>query len=70
MAKALPDDLSTIEPETLHDPREEQDARLTRLFRRWSVLSKREMSELRRLYSERLRVARHLRFLRGRDELI
>jgi hypothetical protein len=70
MTKALPEDLSTLERETLHEAREEQDERLTPLFRRWPALSKDEMSELRRLYSERLRVARHLGFLRSRDEPI
>ena len=70
MTETLPDDLSTLEPETLHKAREEHDARLTPLFRRWPALSKQEMDELRRLYSERLRVARHLGFLRSRDELI
>jgi hypothetical protein len=70
MTKALPDDLSMLERETLNEAREEQDARLTPLFRRWPALSTHEMTELRRLYSERLRVARHLGSLRSRDEPI
>jgi streptomycin 6-kinase len=70
MTYPLPDDLSTLERDKLHEAREEQDAQLTPLFRRWPALSKQEMTELRRLYSERLRVARHLGFLRSRDEPI
>jgi hypothetical protein len=60
MAKALPRDLSALEPESLEEARKERDDRLTPLFRRWPALSQLELHELRRLYDERIRIAKHL----------
>lgn len=37
-----------------------QDARLARLFRRWPRLDRTELTELRTLYRDRMRVAREL----------
>jgi hypothetical protein len=39
---------------------------LTPLFRRWPALSQLELRELRRLYAERIRIAKHLGSLRAR----
>jgi hypothetical protein len=64
MTETLPQDLSTLGIEELDSARHETDARLTPLFRRWPALSKREMAELRGLYEERVRLARHLGLLR------
>ena len=40
------------------------DERLTPLFRRWPALSELELHELRRVYAERQRLAKHLGKLR------
>ena len=64
MADELPKDLMSLPNDQLENARHETDARLTPLFRRWPALSTGELAELRRLYGERLRLARHLGFLR------
>lgn len=66
MADTLPPDLSTLEPSSLEQARNERDERLTLLFRRWPALSQLELRELRRLYDERIRIAKHLGSLRRR----
>jgi hypothetical protein len=38
---------------------DEREQRITALFRRWPGLDKREVTELRRLWDERIRRARH-----------
>lgn len=60
MAEPLPRDLSALEPRSLEEARTERDNRLTPLFRRWPALSQLELRELRRLYDERIRIAKHL----------
>jgi hypothetical protein len=64
MTGELPRDLAGLSTEQLDEAREETDARLTPLFRRWPALGSQDMAELRHLYAERLRLARHLGFLR------
>jgi hypothetical protein len=64
MADEIPRDLMSLCDEQLEHVRHTTDAQLTPLFRRWPALDKRELAELRRLYAERLRLARHLGFLR------
>ena len=56
----LPEDLSELEPEAVELAARARDKRLAPLFRRWPSLSRPELSELKRLYNERLRLARHL----------
>lgn len=56
----LPEDLSQLDLGTLEHATNARDQRLSPLFRRWPSLSGRERSELKRLYNERLRLARHL----------
>ena len=60
MSESLPQDLSDLDTREIERVRDEQDRRLTTLFRRWPALSVRERAELRRVYTERLRVARFL----------
>jgi hypothetical protein len=55
----LPDDLSSLERERLDEARAQHDERTSALFRRWPRLSNGELAELRRLWNERLRLARH-----------
>ena len=55
----LPEDLSELEREALERATNARDRRVSRLFRRWPSLSGHELSELKRLYNERLRLARH-----------
>jgi hypothetical protein len=64
MPENLPEDLSTLGPERLEHARTESDALLAPLFRRWPALSKVELRELRRLYDERLRLAKYVGSLR------
>ena len=65
--KDLPPDLGALDDDDLVVQRETRDARLATLFRRWPKLAGRELKELRRLYDERLRLARHFgRIRRGR----
>jgi len=65
--KDLPPDLGALDDADLVVQRATRDARLAALFRRWPRLGGRELNELRRLYDERLRLARHFgRLRRGR----
>jgi hypothetical protein len=56
----LPEDLSELKPEALESAATARDKRLAPLFRRWPSLSRLELSELKRLYNERLRIAKYL----------
>jgi hypothetical protein len=56
----LPEDLSELDAGALERAANSRDNRLSPLFRRWPSLSGVERSELKRLYNERLRLARHL----------
>lgn len=64
--KQLPDDLAAMEAQELARERAIRDERLTRLFRRWPALSRLEVRELKKIYRERLRIAKHLGRLRAR----
>jgi hypothetical protein len=54
----LPENLSAVDDEVLLEERAARDEKLRPLFRRWPSLSKSEMTELRRAYAERVRLAR------------
>lgn len=60
MVEKLPENLSTLTPENLQEAVETRDKRMSPLFRRWPALSRLETAELKRLYRERLRVAKYL----------
>jgi hypothetical protein len=62
--KDLPPDLGALDDDDLMLQRATRDARIAALFRTWPQLAGRELKELRRLYDERLRLARHLGRLR------
>jgi hypothetical protein len=64
--KDLPPDLRALNDDDLVVQRATRDDRLATLFRRWPKLAGRELNELRRLYDERLRLARHFGGLRRR----
>jgi hypothetical protein len=49
-----------MEPAILERVAIVRDTHLAPLFRRWPSLSRRELSELKRLYHEQLRVARYV----------
>jgi hypothetical protein len=56
----LPEDLSQLKPAEIERAAAVRDKRLSPLFRRWPSLSRLELSELKRLYNERLRVAKYV----------
>jgi len=56
----LPEDLSELEAGALEHAANARNKQLSPLFRRWPALSRLELSELKRLYNERLRLARYL----------
>jgi hypothetical protein len=62
--KDLPPDLGVLDDDDLVLQRVARDDRIAALFRTWPTLAGRELRELRRLYDERLRLARHLGRLR------
>lgn len=64
--KELPDDLAAMGLDDLAQQRAVRDERLGPLFRRWPKLSRGEMGQLKALYAERVRIARHLGRLRRR----
>jgi hypothetical protein len=64
--KELPDDLAAVPVPELSQQRAIRDERIAPLFRRWPALSRIELSQLRRLYAERLRIARSLGRRRAR----
>ena len=72
MISELPQNLSALTPERMSHAAGVRDNRISALFKRWPTLSKVETSELKRLYNERLRLAksvgtmrRHRRLRRG-----
>ena len=65
--KQLPDDLAALGTDDLSQQRVLRDDALAPLFRRWPALNRIETLNLRRLYGERLRIAKYLgRRRRGR----
>jgi hypothetical protein len=60
LVKELPDDLGAVGYAELAQQRAIRDAKIAPLFRRWPALSRSELRQLRRLYAERLRIARYL----------
>jgi hypothetical protein len=54
----LPENLSPLGDEELLEARDARDAKLRPLFRRWPSLSRHELVELRRVYGERVRLAK------------
>jgi hypothetical protein len=60
------EDLAELPSEMLEDEVEARERRLRRLFRRWPNLTHDEHSRMRRLYTERLHLARLLGSLRAR----
>jgi hypothetical protein len=53
-----PEDVKGSSLEALERETKARDRRLTRLFRRWPTLTQAELGELRRLYEERMRLAK------------
>ena len=67
--KELPDDLAAMPVTELSRQRAIRDDRIAPLFQRWPALSGLELGQLRRLYAERLRIAKYLGLRRRvRDE--
>ena len=64
--KALPEDLAAMEVAELSEQRAIRDDTLEPLFQRWPALNRLELRQLRQLYTERLRIARHVGRLRAR----
>jgi hypothetical protein len=65
----LPQNLSTLTLEILREAVKTRDERMSPLFRRWPALNSREIDELKALYGERVRVAKHLG-TRGRARVL
>jgi hypothetical protein len=57
--KELPNDLAAMPVAELAEQRAMRDDKLARLFQRWPALSRSELNQLRRIYAERLRIAKH-----------
>lgn len=66
MITKLPKNVSALDQERLRRERDTREARLTVLFRRWPLLTKIELKEIRRLHDDRLRLARYVGMLRER----
>ena len=64
--KELPDDLAAMGTAELSEQRELRDDNLATLFRRWPALNRFELRRLRRMYAERLRIARYIGRRRAR----
>jgi hypothetical protein len=64
--KELPDDLAVMGTAELSEQRSLRDDRLETLFQRWPALNRLELRQLRRMYAERLRIARYVGRLRAR----
>jgi hypothetical protein len=64
--KELPDDLQALPADELIRQREVRDEELGPLFRRWPRLSRGELRRLKRIYGERLRIARFVGRRRAR----
>lgn len=56
--KELPEDLRALPADELVRQRDVRDDLLTPLFRRWPRLSRVELRMLKRIYGERVRIAR------------
>jgi hypothetical protein len=56
----LPSEISELNAEALERAANVREKRLSPLFRRWPALSRIELAELKRLYNERLLIARYL----------
>jgi hypothetical protein len=56
--RELPEDLATMPQRELSEQRAVRDDKLVPLFRRWPALSRMELAQLRRLYTDQLRIAR------------
>jgi hypothetical protein len=56
----LPEDVTALPADVLERQAEVRDRRLASLFRRWPALKGAELAELRRLYEDRLRLAKSL----------
>jgi hypothetical protein len=64
--KELPRNLAAVDTEALTAARDARDDELTGLFRRWPRLNTLETRQLRRLYDERVRLAKYLGHRRTR----
>jgi S-adenosylmethionine:diacylglycerol 3-amino-3-carboxypropyl transferase len=64
--KKLPDDLAVLEAAELSEQRALRDDELAPLFQRWPALNRLELRRLRRMYAERLRIARYVGRVRAR----
>jgi hypothetical protein len=62
----LPSKHSELHAEALERAVTAREKRLSPLFRRWPALSRMELAELKRLYNERLLIARYLGRWRAR----
>ena len=58
--KELADDLAAVPLTELSKQRAIRDERLAPLFQRWPTLSGHELALLRRMYAERLRIAKYV----------
>ncbi len=63
--KELPEDLAVMEPVELYQQRAIRDDTLSKLFQRWPALDTFELGQLRRLYADRLRIARYVGRIRS-----
>ena len=66
--RALPEDLEAMPEPELSEQGAMRDEQLAPLFRRWPDLSRFELRQLRRMYSERVRIAKSLGRRGTRDE--
>ena len=66
MIENLPENLSALSRQRVDQAANARDKRISALFGRWPSLSRVELSELKRLYNERLRVARYVGAMRTR----
>jgi hypothetical protein len=64
--KELPDDLAAMGTADIAEQRAVRDDHLAQLFQRWPALSQLELGQLRRIYSERLRIAKFVGRVRAR----
>jgi hypothetical protein len=67
LVRQLPDDLAAMAETELSEQRAVRDDKLAQLFRRWPALSRLELGQLRRIYAERVRIARYVGRRRARD---
>jgi hypothetical protein len=60
LMKKLPDDLTAMSEAELSEERALRDDNLAPLFQRWPALNRMELGQLRQMYADRLRIARHV----------